>query len=117
MKKRLRKKLHRGEFAEWGCQIIASRNTPENAEEFQDAFLLEAIEGNGCYCGGAFTDDTVDVVVELGRMADDPESKRAGIATWLEGRPDVKEWKASGLYDLWHGECPDLNPDPEEEQD
>ena len=66
MKKRLRKKKHRGEFTEWGRQLVATRNTKNNAEAFQNAFIVEAIEGSGCYCGGSLSEDKLDVIVELG---------------------------------------------------
>jgi hypothetical protein len=46
-----------------------------NAMAFQDAFILEAIEGNGCYCAGSFFDDKINVIVELGKMSEDPEGK------------------------------------------
>jgi uncharacterized protein YggL (DUF469 family) len=49
MKKRLRKKKYIGESAEWGRQLIATRNTKTDAEAFQHAFIIEAIEGNECY--------------------------------------------------------------------
>jgi uncharacterized protein YggL (DUF469 family) len=74
MKKRLRKKKHIDEFAEWGCQLIATRNTKRDADAFQDAFIIEAIEGNGCYCGGSLSDDRIDVIVELGKMSKTPRA-------------------------------------------
>lgn len=73
MKKRLRKKKHICEFAEWGRQLIATRNTKMDADAFHDAFIIEAIEGNGCYCGGSLSDDKIDVIVELVKMSEDPE--------------------------------------------
>jgi len=37
MKKRLRKKKHIGEFAEWGRQILIVRNRKDGLDEFLDA--------------------------------------------------------------------------------
>ena len=111
MKKRLRKKKHCGEFAEWGRRLVVTRNTGADAEAFQDAFILEAIEANGCYCGGSLTDETVDVIVELGRMAADPEARFAGIAAWLDARPDVEKWRVGPLVDLWYGDDEDTAND------
>ena len=108
MKKRMRKKKHCGEFTEWGRQLVAIRNTPQDAEAFQDAFILEAIESNGCYCGGGFTDDRVDVIVALGKISDDPNAKFSKVTEWLNARPDIESWKAGPLFDLWHGEYGDL---------
>ena len=104
MKKRLRKKRHLGEFAEWGRKLIVARTTKLNAGEFHDAFIIDAIEKNGCFCGGSLSDDKIDVVVELGRMSEDPEKKFSDITAWLDERSDVKEWKAGPLFDLWHGD-------------
>ena len=72
MKKRLRKKKHLYEFAEWGRQLIAIRNTKMDADTFQDAFIIKAIEGNECYCGGSLSDNKIDVIVELGRISENP---------------------------------------------
>lgn len=44
-----------------------------DADAFHDAFIIEAIEGNGCYCGGSLSDDKIDVIVELVKMSEDPE--------------------------------------------
>ena len=92
MKKRLRKKKHLGEFAEWGRQIVITRNRKNEFDEFLDAFIEEAIEANGCYCGGGGKEDKLDVVVELGRRASDPDAILEEITAWLDGRPDVQAY-------------------------
>ena len=107
MKKRLRKKKHRGEFTEWGRQLAVSLRTRRPADAFHDGFILEAIEANGCYCGGGLYEDKIDVIVELGKMSDDPEGRFARVTAWLDARPDVESWKAGPLFDLWHGDLPD----------
>ena len=91
MRKRLRKKKRRGEFTEWGRQLVSTRNTKEGAESFQDDFILEAIEANRCYCGGLLSEDKINVIVELGRMSEDPEGKFSKVTAWLDARPDVPE--------------------------
>lgn len=108
MKKRLRKKKHIGEFAEWGRQLVVIRNTKKNADEFHDAFISEAIEMNGCFCGGGLSDDKIDVIVELGKKSDDPESKFLKVTDWLNNRPDVETWKAGTLFDLWNGDYDEI---------
>ena len=108
MKKRLRKKKHCGEFAEWGRQLVATRNTKQDTDAFQDAFIVEAIESNGCYCGGGFTDDKIDVIVELGKMSENPDVKFSKITAWLDTRPDVEGWRAGPLFDLWYGNNDDI---------
>jgi uncharacterized protein YggL (DUF469 family) len=103
MKKRLRKKKHRGEFAEWGRQLIIRRDGEEGVDEFLDAFLDEAIEANDCYCGGSVLGDQLDFVVELGLRSEDPAAKFEKITAWLDARSDVKSWKAGEEFDIWHG--------------
>lgn len=107
MKKRLRKKKHRGEFSEYGRQLVVTRNTKADADAFHNAFILEAIEANGCYCGGSLSVDKVDVVVELGRMSDDPDARFDRVTGWLDARPDVESWRAGELADLWYGNFDD----------
>ncbi len=104
MKKRLRKKKHYGEFTEWGRQLVVNRNRKEGFDEFLDAFVEEAIEGNACYCGGGGSDDRLDVVVELGRRSDDPDERLKKIVTWLDARSDVQGFKVGEEFDVWHGD-------------
>jgi uncharacterized protein YggL (DUF469 family) len=108
MKKRLRKKKHCGEFTEWGRRLVVTRNTKADADAFLDAFIAEAIEANGCHCGGSLSDDKLDVVVELGRMSNNPEAEFARVAGWLDARPDVETWRAGELFDVWHGDFQDI---------
>ena len=108
MKKRLRKEKHKDEFREWGRQLVITRNRKDGFDEFLDAFIEEAIEANDCYCGGGGKEDNLDVVVELGRMADDPERRLAKITAWLDSRSDVLEYRAGPMLDLWYGSFEDI---------
>ena len=58
MKKRLRKKKHCGEFAEWGRQLVIMQNRKGGFDEFLDIFIEEAIESK-IYCN-----KTVDTVTK-----------------------------------------------------
>ncbi len=107
MKKRLRKKKHYREFTEWGRQLIITRNRKDGFEEFLDAFI-EAIEANGCYCGGGGKEDKLDVVMELGHRSDDPAARMKRITAWLDARPDVQSWRTSEDFDIWHGDFQDI---------
>src|SRR4030067_1687793 len=91
MKKRIRKKKHHGEFTEWGRQPVITRNPKDGFDEFLDAFIEEAIEANGCYCGGGGKEDKLDVVVELGRRLDHPAARLKRITAGEEGRVFVKK--------------------------
>jgi uncharacterized protein YggL (DUF469 family) len=108
MKRRLRKKKHLGEFAEWGRQLVVTRDRIEGFDEFLDAFILEAIEANGFSCGGGGCEDTLDVVIDLGRMADGAEAGLRRIMAWLDARYDVKDYRLGALFDLWHGDLEDI---------
>jgi uncharacterized protein YggL (DUF469 family) len=114
MKKRLRKKKHVGEFTEWGRQLVIIRNRKDGFDEFLDAFIEEAIEASGCYCGGGGKEDRLDVVVELGRRSDDPAARLKRITTWLDARPDVQSWKAGDEFDIWHGNFKDIEEEIEQ---
>ena len=104
MRKRLRKKKHVGEFAEFGCELTIERNVTTGFDEFMDAFVSEAIEANGCYCGGGGKEDRLEFVVELGRRSDNPEGRIKQIRNWLDSRQDVEDYKVGELIDLWYGE-------------
>ena len=108
MKKRYRKKKHRGEFTEWGQQLVITRNRKDGLDAFLDAFIEEAIEANGCYCGGGGKEDKLDVVVELGRRSDDPAARMKRIKAWLDARPDVQSWRTGEEFDIWHGDFRDI---------
>ena len=108
MKKRLRKKKYYGEFAESGRQLVVTLNRKEGFDEFLDAFIDEAIEANGCYCGGGGKEGKLCVVVELGRRSDDPDTRLNKITAWLDARPDVKTWKIGEEFDVWHGDYKDI---------
>ena len=115
IKKRLRKKKHRGEFTEWGRQLVIMRNREEGFDEFLDAFIEEAIESNGCYCGGGGHGEKLDVVVELGRRSDDPDARLKRITGWIVARPDVRTWKVSEEFDVWHGDFKDIDDEIEQQ--
>ena len=115
MKKRLRKKKHCGEFTEWGRQLVIMRNRKDGFDEFLDAFIEEAIESKGCYCGGGGSEDKLDVVVELGRRSDDPAARLKRIIAWLEARPDVQNWRVGEEFDVWHENFQDIDDEIEQQ--
>ncbi len=100
MNKRLRKKKRLGEFTECGCQLVISLNRKDRVDEFLDSFIEEAIEANNCFCGGSGKDDKLDVIVELGRMVDNPDGKLGRVTAWLDQRMDVAGYKTGNMFDL-----------------
>jgi uncharacterized protein YggL (DUF469 family) len=113
MKKRVRKKKHRGEFTEWGRQLVISRNRENGFDEFLDAFI-DAIEANGCYCGGGGKEDRLDVIIELGRPSDDRDVRLKAITGWLESRADVQTWGVGEEFDLWHDNFEEITDEIEQ---
>ncbi len=109
MKKRLRKKTHHGEFTEWGRQLVITRNRKDGFDEFVDTFIEEAIEANGCYCGGGGEEDKLNVIVELGCRSDDPDARVKAITAWLDARSDVQSWKIGEEFDLWYEDFEDID--------
>jgi hypothetical protein len=43
-------------------------------------------------------------VVELGRRSDDLVGRMKRIAAWVDARTDVKSWRMSEEFDVWHGD-------------
>lgn len=112
MKKRLRKKKRIGEFAQKGCRLVVLRKTKDESEAFNDAFILEAVEANGCFCGGSLREDRLDVVLELGRSSERADARFDHVAAWLRARPDVLEWRAGAILDLWYAPAEAFDIDP-----
>ncbi|MDD5094972.1 MAG: 50S ribosome-binding protein YggL [Dehalococcoidia bacterium] len=108
IKKQLRKKKHLGEFREWGRQVVITLNSSEVLDQFLDDLVIEAVEANGLYCGGGGRANEIDLVVELGRLTDDPEARFRMVTAWLDARPDVVAYKADRLFDLWHEDVEDM---------
>lgn len=115
MKKRLRKKKHLGEFTEFGRQLVIYRNKKNGCDEFLDAFIEEAIEANGCYCGGGGKEDKLSFIVELGRRSDDPDARLNMITAWLDARSDVERWKVGEEFDIWYGDFQDIDNEIEQQ--
>jgi len=88
------------------------RKTKEDSESFNDAFIFEAVEGNGCFCGDRLAEDHLDVVLELGRSSEGPEARFDRVAAWLRARPDIAEWRAGAILDLWHAPVEAFDTDP-----
>ena len=108
MRKRIRKKKHLGEFAEFGRQFVIRRNRKEDFDEFFDWVIGEVIEGNDCFCGGTGKEDQIDIIVELGTRDRNPGKKKERIEEMLREHQDVAEVLVGEEFDLWHGDYQDL---------
>ena len=117
MKKRIRRKKHVGEFAEFGRQFVVRRNRKDDLEEFLDWVVDDVVEGNDCFCGGGGKDEQIDIIIELGRRDQGREDKRNRIERMLRKHPDVTEVLIGEEFDLWHGDYNDILDSRDFEQD
>jgi uncharacterized protein YggL (DUF469 family) len=105
MKKRLRKKLHLGEYREL-CFRVAFR-TPSRFSAVQGNRLLdrfiEMIEHNGLQFGGRGGPHEWDGIVELCGRGSATDQHRETVRLWLDSQPEVSNIVVGELRDAWHG--------------
>lgn len=101
MKKRLRKKLHKAEFAEFGRRVVIEHSDGDS-DMILD-LLIEAVEAEGCCCGGGTSPSHSDLVIELGRKSDRPDDRFQRILDRIKTSPSVRRIRYSDPFDLWHG--------------
>jgi uncharacterized protein YggL (DUF469 family) len=98
---RLRKKLHIGEFQEFGFEFEADIDesfSPEQIAIACDAFLDEIVEPRGLGMGG-WLNGAYFQSMEHGSATDDD---REAVRIWLEARPEVKAVRVGPLSDGWY---------------
>ncbi|MBU3055292.1 MULTISPECIES: YggL family protein [Pseudomonas] len=107
--RRLRKKLCVDEFQELGFELTLNYKdgmAPADLEAFLEAFLRQAIEGNGLgYVGG---EDYGFVC--LGKRGSVSEEQRGQVEAWLKGRSELADFTVSPLMDVWYPENPINKP-------
>ena len=104
MKKRLRKKLHLGEFRELGFSV--SFQTPATLSTdgrncFLDTFIA-MIEANGLQFGGGGLDEW-EGFVAFDSRGTATEDHRQVVRRWLEDHPQTQIVAVGNLVDAWHG--------------
>lgn len=104
MKKRLRKKLHKGEFQELGFNLefdyTGDADNEINVDRFYTAFI-DAVESIGLEVGGGgYKQHSYFVARYRGSVSD---QQRQALINWLEQYPDVANIIAGPLVDAWHG--------------
>jgi len=96
--RRLRKKLHVGEFQEFGL-AYKTRITPGSNEVlFVDALLDELIDPRGLEFGGWAAGGFVSKAGRGSLTEDD----RQALINWLSQRPEVEAIFISGPLDAWY---------------
>lgn len=104
MKKRLRKKLRKGEFQEMGFYIrfrLPEDLGEEDLDAFLNQFLTEAIDVQELDFGGGGRHEWEGFVV-LNRRGSATEEHRNQVAAWLKAHPQVLEHQLSELRDVWY---------------
>jgi uncharacterized protein YggL (DUF469 family) len=99
--RRLRKKLHIGEFKEMGFEFEAELERPlstEAEDDLLDSFLTEIVEPRSLALGGAITDG----FIACGSRGSVTEDDRESIRAWLSSRPEVRAVRVGTLKDVWH---------------
>lgn len=99
--RRLRKKLHVGEFKQYGFHFeaeLAPGVGPAAEEALVDVFLEEVVEARNLALGGWATGGFI-AHYYAGSATDED---RQAVESWLSKRPEIKSVKFSPLVDAWH---------------
>jgi uncharacterized protein YggL (DUF469 family) len=105
MKKRLRKKLHIGEFQELGFSLsfqFKDGMAPEQQEAFIKSFLIEGIEDRGLCFIGSGNQTEWDGLVMQNPQGTVSEEQRQNVIDWLTRSDDLQSYEASELLDIWY---------------
>ena len=106
MKKRLRKKTHRGEFKELGFVMTAEYDEKPDMEslcEFADQ-LMDKLEELGMDVTGYFDFSDFDVLLNTGRPGSDEENRRNQAIEFVKAQPGIRNVEAGELVDAWHND-------------
>lgn len=99
--RRLRKKLHVGEFREYGFEYeieLKVSLSPEQEDVLVDRFLAEVIEARSLALGGGLA---CGFVAYYGRGSA-TEADRAAVEEWLRSNLPIDTLRVSELMDDWY---------------
>lgn len=111
MKKRLRKKLHRGEFAILGVSLRAMFThdlTISEFDAFVDDFIDQAIEARGLSFGGRGhpAKGWMGVIEPRAGQSRVAKDDLDWVGSWLEGRSEIQPFDFSDPWDIWNQSNP-----------
>lgn len=98
--RRLRKKLHRGEFKELGFDVDFSFReelTEAEIDRFFDDLIGELIVPAGLIYGGSS-----EGFVCRATPGSVTEEERSAVRQWLEARPELRKVEIGPLVDAWY---------------
>ena len=103
MNKRLRKKLHKGEFRQYGFEFSVEFDPPLGEEEFSSFFdwLLDMLDSNGLEMGGGGDTKGISGGVAKYKGSVTPEEIEI-VRNWLTGSSEVKNVSIGELMDMWN---------------
>ena len=104
MKKRLRKKRHLGEFAEYGFKLrfaMTDGLSTSDRNLILDDFIFE-IERLGLQFGGGGVADW-EGFAALDSCGSATDEHRSAILAWLKSHPNIEKPDVGPLVDAWHG--------------
>ncbi|MDZ7288872.1 MAG: YggL family protein [candidate division KSB1 bacterium] len=107
MRKRLRKKLHLGEFQEMGFEVRFRMSSSLDESSFNkliDAFIEQAIEAKRLMFGGGGNESVWSGFVTLDRRGSATEQHRQFVQHWLQSQPQIVEHYVGPLIDAWHSD-------------
>ena len=102
MKKRLRKKLKKGEFTEYGFEIEITFNDNVTEQEFDKWInsFIEEIEKNNLLFGGASGLNNFEGFVTSVKKSV-TENQKLAIENWISKQKIIKKYSISELIDAW----------------
>lgn len=105
--RRLRKKLHIGEFQRLGFEYDLTWMaplSPETQEALLEALIDDFIEPRGLCLGGGLTCGFIDA-----RRASVTEEDRLAFQRWIHARPGLRTAQVGQLRDAWYDTAPEVD--------
>jgi uncharacterized protein YggL (DUF469 family) len=108
LKPRQRKKQRVGEFQELSFEADVVFRAPMQGEPYDDflAAFSRFLESRGLLAGGfggAMPLEATSGIVARAERGSATEEDAAAVIAWLRARPELKDAKASHLFDAWYG--------------
>jgi uncharacterized protein YggL (DUF469 family) len=99
MRKRLRKKQGRAEFASlaFGVSYVLDDISSRRADEFLDRFVEQAIMPHGLQCREERHDPRWDFRVFCQNDAQPTAAQRGAVLAWLKGRKEVARFEVEDV--------------------
>ena len=101
MNKRLRKKLHKGEFQQLGFEVNWKFKSGIDIDEEFDNFI-EFLESLKCGTSGFYSEEICDQFIRCGRKGTAEQAKNK-IEEWLRNNKEIDQLVIGSLKDIWYG--------------